>query len=64
MYWFNRTKVPTSKLEKEWDISLFGFADIHEFLGRYFVEISAIYFSQGFQPKMDLRHVTRDYWKR
>lgn len=58
MYWFNRTKVPTSKLEKEWDISLFGFADIHEFLGRYFVEISAIYFSQGFNQKwiLDMLH--------
>ncbi|QHS71485.1 DNA-binding protein kinase TEL1 [Saccharomyces paradoxus] len=58
MYWFNRTKVPSAKLEKEWDISLFGFTNIHEFLGRYFVEISAIYFSQGFNQKwiLDILH--------
>ncbi|CAI4054602.1 hypothetical protein N7582_000112 [Saccharomyces uvarum] len=51
MYWFNRIKVPNAKLETEWDISLFGFNDMHQFLAKYFVEISAIYFSHGFNQR-------------
>ncbi|CAI4054832.1 DNA-binding protein kinase TEL1 SKDI_02G0220 [Saccharomyces kudriavzevii IFO 1802] len=51
MYWFNKIKVSTADIETEWDVSLFGFVGIHEFLAKYFVEVSAIYFSHGFNQR-------------